>query len=210
MQGRRDRCRGREGQNSNSTASCERDGDGRSAGSSMAATCAWGLRRRARARRVDTVGQGWSRALRQFRESLVPAGRTWRTATLLSLFLITLLCGCDKSARGSARQGTRGHQGAVAVAYVLTGALLDAYDAVTGKRLWRFTSSQPASLPSMTVVGDVVYLSDGDLYALRARDGHQIWRAPIGGGAFVSPLSVVGGIAYVESSGVVYAVNTRD
>jgi len=110
VRGRRDRCRGREGQNSNSTANCERDGDGRSAGSGMAAKCARGSRGRARARRVDTVGQGWSRALRQFRESLVRAGWTWRTATLSSLFLITLLCAWDKSARGSARQGARGRE----------------------------------------------------------------------------------------------------
>lgn len=162
-------------------------------------------------RRLDYMQQGWPRALYQIKETIVRAGWVWRVGALWSLVIILLLGGCDSATRGGAEQGARGQKAVLAVAFVLTGARLDAYNAATGKRLWRFTPTQPASsLPSMAVSGDVVYLSDGDLYALKARDGHQLWHAPIGGGDFVSPLSVAGGVAYVESSGVVYAVNARD
>lgn len=151
-------------------------------------------------------------------ENLLAGGRTDRAvvrvraliAASLAILLMLFATACSgESAAKTARNRPLGGA-AMLVAYVLAGGRLAAYNAAAGTRLWQFSPSHPSSMPSMATRGGILYLSDGDLYAMRASDGKLLWQTPIGGAALVSPLTVQGNIAYVESSGTVYAVRLGD
>jgi outer membrane protein assembly factor BamB len=60
------------------------------------------------------------------------------------------------------------------------------------------------------VVDEVLYLTDGDICALDARDGTERWRVPFGGGAEDS-VSVVDGVVYATGEwNTLYALNAED
>ena len=65
---------------------------------------------------------------------------------------------------------------------------LTAFDAVTGKPRWRYSSAKPLIGGAMTTGGDLVFVGEitGDLLALDAHTGEPLYRhelgAPIGGG----------------------------
>ncbi len=120
------------------------------------------------------------------------------------------LTACQGASSDTAAPSTPSGAVGTTVAYVLTGERLVAYDATSGARLWQFVPPQPSAMPSMALRDGILYVSDGALYALRARDGRTLWQTPLGGGAFVSSVAVEGGMAYVESSGTVYAVRVDD
>lgn len=130
------------------------------------------------------------------------------SSVAILLMLLITACGGESGAKTARNGPPRG--GSMRVAYLLADGWLAAYDAASGTRLWQFTSSHPSTMPSMALRNGILYLSDGDLYAMRASDGRLLWQTPVGGGAFVSPLTVQGNMAYVESSGTVYAVRLND
>ncbi len=76
---------------------------------------------------------------------------------------------------------------------------LYALDALTGTKLWSFTTGD--SVNSAPAVGNgVVYLGslDGNAYALNARTGALLWSYPIGEFVWSSP-AVVNGVLYIGS-----------
>lgn len=139
-----------------------------------------------------------------------------RTAHMALLCVVGLVVAVAFGACGGTADGrprptsTSATGGNLTVAYILTGGELTAYDAATGQKLWRFMPAQPASMPSLMARDGVLYLSAGDLYALRATDGRPLWETPIGGAALGSPPQFARGALYVASDGVVSAVNARD
>ena len=87
---------------------------------------------------------------------------------------------------------------------------LYALDALTGEKIWNFTTDNMIS-SSPTVVGGVVYVSNWDrnMYALDALTGAKIWNYTIGGeGEVDSSPAVADGVVYIGSGdNNVYALN---
>jgi outer membrane protein assembly factor BamB len=83
-----------------------------------------------------------------------------------------------------------------------------------GATIWR-SANVGSIAPPLTVVGNVVYASDGDrrLYAFRASDGATIWGKPLVG--LVTAISVAGGAVYAMGTtggnvNYLYALRARD
>lgn len=153
-------------------------------------------------------GKDLAAARRMERVAVWPVRALVVASLAILLMLFATACGGESGAKTARNRPSGG--ASMRVAYVLADGRLAAYDAASGTRLWQFTPSHPSTMPSMALRNGILYLSDGDLYALRASDGRLLWRTPIGGGAFVSPLTVQEKMVYVESSGTVYAVRTAD
>jgi outer membrane protein assembly factor BamB len=104
--------------------------------------------------------------------------------------------------RGALSSGWDYQQSSPAVAdgivYVGSSAAeVDAFDTVTGQRIWQFmTTSRVRSSP--TVVDGTLFIGDGNgyLYALNARTGSQIWKTQ--GCDYPTP-AVSGGLVYCGS-----------
>ncbi len=82
--------------------------------------------------------------------------------------------------------------------------LFYAFDAATGRQLWRFHANGPIS-GSPTVVDSVVYFATlaGRTYGLDARTGRQLWSFPDGR---YTPVVTDGRRLYLNGYGKVYAL----
>jgi outer membrane protein assembly factor BamB len=69
-----------------------------------------------------------------------------------------------------------------------------------GKTVWHLATGNPR--PSITVAGDILYVSSNNLYALRAADGKQLWSFP----ESVSTLAVAPGVVYVNTGTSLHAL----
>lgn len=170
-----------------------------------------------RADKARPVGAG--AGLTQMRgrgDGVTRRGRTTRMAfqIFVALAVTCALVACGGSVRsGSSSSPTVSTRLHLTVAYVLTGDELAAYDAATGRRLWRFVPALPASMPSLVLHDGKLYLSAGSPYALQAGDGRLLWQTPLGAGsmgALESTLQFARGVLYLAAGGVVSAVSARD
>ena len=64
------------------------------------------------------------------------------------------------------------------------GGHLDAYEPVTGKKLWSYPSKYPLLASQLSTAGDLVFSGDpeGNFFALDARTGQKLWSFPTGSG----------------------------
>lgn len=98
---------------------------------------------------------------------------------------------------------------AVADGMVLLGVsnLLEAFDAASGRLVWRFAADSLITT-SPTIADGVVYVASQDrhAYALNARTGHRIWETPLPGIPATGPIAVTSDLVYV-SANAVYALD---
>jgi alcohol dehydrogenase (cytochrome c) len=61
---------------------------------------------------------------------------------------------------------------------------LDAFEPISGTRVWRHQTKFPGMAALMSTAGDLVFTGDpeGNFYALDARTGQQLWSFPTGSG----------------------------
>lgn len=64
------------------------------------------------------------------------------------------------------------------------GGHLDAYEPVSGKKIWSYESKYPLLASVLATAGDIVFTGDptGEFFALDARTGRKLWRFQTGSG----------------------------
>jgi alcohol dehydrogenase (cytochrome c) len=64
------------------------------------------------------------------------------------------------------------------------GSHLDAYDPVSGKRMWRYEAKYPLLASILSTAGGLVFTGDpeGQFFALNTRTGEKLWSFPTGSG----------------------------
>ena len=88
---------------------------------------------------------------------------------------------------------------------------LDAWDPLTGKRVWTVAYKYPLLASVLATAGDVVFTGDpeGNFFALDARDGAKLWSYNTGAEVLSSP-AVVDGVVYFINSNQVLAFGLGD
>jgi alcohol dehydrogenase (cytochrome c) len=79
---------------------------------------------------------------------------------------------------------------------------LDAWDPLTGKRVWSVPSKYPLLASVLSTAGDLVFTGDpeGNYFALDARDGKKLWSYQTGAGHRGSAISYsVDGRQYIAT-----------
>ncbi len=79
---------------------------------------------------------------------------------------------------------------------------LDAYDPVTGKRFWTYSSKYPLLASVLATAGDLIFTGDADGYyfALDAYTGEKLWSFQTGSGHRGSSISYeVNGLQYIAT-----------
>jgi len=81
-------------------------------------------------------------------------------------------------------------------------AHLDAFEPLTGRRVWRYDAKHPLAAALVSTGGDLVFTGapEGNFFALDARTGQQLWSFPTGSGHRGGPISyAVNGKQYVAT-----------
>jgi outer membrane protein assembly factor BamB len=96
----------------------------------------------------------------------------------------------------------------------VTASYLYAYDAKTGKQLWRSSALGNGILSAPTVANSIVYVGslDSFVYAVNAQTGALLWRHQLGGPISTTPLIVNGTlfIGVVSNPSTAPATSTND
>ena len=68
---------------------------------------------------------------------------------------------------------------------------LDAFDPLTGKRIWRIDTKHPLQAALLSTAGDLLFTGDpeGNFFAVNARTGQKLWNFPTGSGHRGGPIS---------------------
>jgi alcohol dehydrogenase (cytochrome c) len=79
---------------------------------------------------------------------------------------------------------------------------IDAFEPISGKRIWRYESKYPLLAALVSTGGELVFAGDpeGNFFALNARTGQRLWTFPTGSGHRGGPISyAVRGKQYVAT-----------
>jgi len=79
---------------------------------------------------------------------------------------------------------------------------LDAWDPISGKRVWSSPAKYPLMASVLATAGDLVFTGDpeGNFFALDARNGNELWTWQTGAGHRGSPISYsVNGRRYIAT-----------
>ena len=82
------------------------------------------------------------------------------------------------------------------------GGHLDAYDPVSGKKVWTYRSKYPLLASQLSTAGDLIFTGDpeGNFFALDAKTGEKLWSFQTGSGHRGSPITYsVRGRQYVAT-----------
>lgn len=84
------------------------------------------------------------------------------------------------------------------VAFASTTGYVTAWDAATGRELWKYDSGK-AVTSAPALVGDILYTpsQSGRVYALRLKDGQEVWKSEYLGAPIQGGLCVANGRVYV-------------
>ena len=93
-------------------------------------------------------------------------------------------------------------------AYISSAETLDAADAKTGDRYWKYPMGARLSRSPLAAGAAVYLVVDDALHAVDRKSGERLWKYPIGVTGQVTALSVADGVVYVGNQGTVHAVGT--